>query len=257
MEPNVNVDDSYEVSIDLMELVGVVRQKLGYIILVGILFAAVAMAYKMFLYKPEYTSTIKLYVVNRQSQDNTSALTQSDLQSSALLTQDYVDLIETRTVMESVIAKLGLDMDYKQLLAKVSVSTETNSRIITIDVSDDDPYEAWQIAKQIQEEASANITAVVKTDAITTAQQPNIATVPSNAIGLKMIILAAVAGMVLAAIIFCIIYIMDDKFSTPEDAARYLGLGTLGSIPIDDDLVKDKKRRMKARKRNRRKHYKG
>ena len=62
---------------------------------------------------PRYVSTTKMYVL---AQQDTSTLTNGDLQVSTLLTQDYVELIKSRQVTENVIAKLGLNLNHEALL---------------------------------------------------------------------------------------------------------------------------------------------
>ena len=84
-----------------------------------------------------------MYVLAKQNNDT---LTSADMQTSTLLTKDYAEMIQSRTVTEAVIAQLGLDMTHEQLVNKISVSNTTDTRIITISVLDKDPYMARDIA---------------------------------------------------------------------------------------------------------------
>ena len=82
---------------------------------------------------PKYESTTKIMVLNKQ--DN-NTLTSADMQTSTQLTKDYAELIQSRTVLEGVIAQLNLDMTYKEMLNKVSVETSSDSRIVSISVTE-------------------------------------------------------------------------------------------------------------------------
>lgn len=64
---------------------------------------------------PEYESVTKMYVLNKQ---DSTAVNSSDLQASAWLTKDYAEIIKSRTVTESVIKRLNLDMDHEELIEK-------------------------------------------------------------------------------------------------------------------------------------------
>ena len=52
-----------------------------------------------------------MYVLAKQNNDT---LTSADMQTSTLLTKDYAEMIQSRTVTEAVIAQLGLDMTHEQ-----------------------------------------------------------------------------------------------------------------------------------------------
>ena len=77
------------------------------------------------------------------AKQNNDTLTSADMHTSTLLTKDYAEMIQSRTVTEAVVAQLGLDMTHEQLVNKIfRINTMTDTRIITISVLDKDPYMA-------------------------------------------------------------------------------------------------------------------
>ena len=95
-----------------------------------------------------------MYVLSKQ--DN-NTLTQQDMQTSLSLTKDYAELIKSRTVTEGVIAQLNLDLTHEELLKKMAVDSATDTRILSITVTDADPYEACKIANAIRDVAANHI----------------------------------------------------------------------------------------------------
>lgn len=95
-----------------------------------------------------------MYILTQQ---NNETVTSSDLQASEQLTQDCAAMIQSRQVAESVISQLGLDISAEELLSKVTVTTSTNTRIITIDVQDEDPYLACETANALRTIAADTI----------------------------------------------------------------------------------------------------
>ena len=89
-----------EMEIDLLELFSVLWSKIWLILIVVVLGAVIAGVYTKFMITPQYQSSTSIYVLNRQ---NESTVTSSDLTASTQLTNDYVELIKTRTVAENVI----------------------------------------------------------------------------------------------------------------------------------------------------------
>lgn len=237
MEQNKEMND--EIEIDLKEIIQVLWRKAYVIFLSGIILAlAVIIGTKLFV-TPQYQSSTRLYVLARQ---NSETVTNSDLQTSMLLTQDYAELIQSRTVTETVIAQLGLELKHEQLINKISVSTPDNTRILTITVRDSDPYLAKELADSIRDVASEHIQKVMEVEAVNVVDEANIPENPSSPNTMKNGLLAGIFGCVLAAAVVLVRFLMNDTISNSEDVEKYLNLSTLGMIPLADDETKPRKR---------------
>ena len=114
MEQNQMNND--EIEIDLREIFSVLLSHLGIIILSGLVLGLVAIVGTKVFITPQYQSVTKMYVLAKQNNDT---LTSADMQTSTLLTKDYAEMIQSRTVTEAVIAQLGLDMTHEQLVNKI------------------------------------------------------------------------------------------------------------------------------------------
>ena len=97
--------------IDVGEILYALLRKLWIIIGALVIGGAIGGAYSYFLLTPQYTSTAKIYVLTKE----TTLTSLADLQIGTQLTQDYKTIITGRSVMEEVVDKLHLDMDYKNL----------------------------------------------------------------------------------------------------------------------------------------------
>ena len=106
METNQQNQD--EIEIDLLELLRVLWSKIGYVILAALALGLLMVLVSKVFMKPQYESTTKMYVLSKQ--DSSSTVTSGDLQASSLLTKDYAELIQSRQVVETVIAQLNLDL---------------------------------------------------------------------------------------------------------------------------------------------------
>ena len=110
METNQQNQD--EIEIDLLELLRVLWSKIGYVILAALALGLLMVLVSKVFMKPQYESTTKMYVLSKQ--DSSSTVTSGDLQASSLLTKDYAELIQSRQVVETVIAQLNLDLTYEE-----------------------------------------------------------------------------------------------------------------------------------------------
>ena len=246
MEENFTRMESDEIEIDLGELLYYLLGKIWYVLIAAAALGALSLALTFFLIKPTYKSTTQMYVLNRQ---NTDTLTQSDLQSSSTLTNDYVVLIQSRTVLEKVIADMGLDMTYEALQGELSVSAVRDTRIISISVTDHDPYRARELANAIREEAGERIKTVMNIEAVNVVEEANI---PSHKAGPNLkrsLLMGLLLGAFAVLAYFTLMFILDDKVNDAEDVEKYLGLSVLGQLPIDENLQKMSKKKKNVHRR--------
>ena len=235
-----NKNNNDVIEIDLLEIMGLLLSRWLLIMLVGITAALIGFAISFFVIAPTYESTTKIYILNKNESQN---VTYSDMQLGTQLTKDYSELINSRYVLEEVIQKLILNLDYQGLKEKVSVSSPTDTRIVAITVTDKDPVEAMNIANAIRESASNHIGNVMDIDAVNVVESANMPTKKAAPSYLKWTVIAGMLGVMLVCAIILIKYLLDDTIKTSEDVERYLGLSTLAIIPVIESEADSKKKK--------------
>ena len=123
MERQYNDD---EMEIDLKALFLLLKRKI--LIIIGAAAAGIVLmaGYTLLLVTPQYSATSMLYVLTT----STSITSLADIQLGTQLTSDYTILMKTHPVIDTVIANLGLNLSYQQLVDKVSISNPTDTRIL-------------------------------------------------------------------------------------------------------------------------------
>ena len=240
-----NLQDNTDIEIDVLELFHVLLNKFWIILLAGIIAGLAFIGGTILFITPQYESTTKMYVLSKQ--DN-NTLTQQDMQTSLSLTKDYAELIKSRTVTEGVIAQLNLDLTHEELLKKMAVDSATDTRILSITVTDADPYEARKIANAIRDVAANHIKNVMDIDAVNVVETANIPDQHSSPSISKNGIIGVLLGVLLSVAIILIAYISNDTVKTQEDVEKYLGLSVLGTIPLTETDRKKKKKKQKQKK---------
>lgn len=249
---NTDVPNNDEIEIDLGEMFFFVLSKIEYVILAVVLCSIISFAITTWCITPMYTSTAKIYVLNRQSTDT---VTSSDITSSTYLTKDYIEMIQSRTVVEAVIDELDLDVSYEGLLSVMTVSAESDTRVVSISVQDPDPFQARDIADAICQASVNHIKEIMELESVNIVDSANIPTSKSSPSLAKNVIIGALIGFLISIVIIVVVFLLDDKVKTSEDVERYLGLSVLGMMPLDEKLVREKKKRKK--KESRKKGRKG
>lgn len=229
--------------LDLMQIAGMLMRHFWIIVFSGVLVGMGALIFTKMTTTPTYTSSTKMYVLSKGQ--SASDVTSSDLQLSAVLASDYAQLIKDRTVTESVISELGLSMSSGALASKISVDMPGQGRIITISVTDTDPYMAAKLASTVRDTAAAHIKEVMDSEAVNVVEEANIPEGQTMFNYKKNGLAGIVLGMAIAIGIIMLQYMMNDTIKNAEDVERYLGLSTLGSIPIMEKERRKEKRKKK------------
>lgn len=235
---NQSGNDTIEV--DLLEIINILWSRFWIIVGAGLLAAVIGLVVSKFVLTPIYESTTKIYILNKS--ENTT-VTYSDVQMGTQLTKDYAELINSRYVLETVIEQLSLsEIEYKELLKKVSVNTPTDTRIVSITVTDTDPQQAQDIANCIREVAGAHIQNVMDIDAVNVVEEANFPTIKAGPSVVKWTAAGGVLGAFLVCAVILIHYLLDDTIKSSEDVEKYLGLSTLALIPITPDENESRQR---------------
>ncbi len=219
-----------KIEIDVLQLVKVLWKRKFLIALVALVAGVTAFAYSSFVIKPQYASTTRIYVVNRNQADK-PGLTNQDLQAGSYLVKDYREIILSQDVLEKVVADQNLTIDAKTLGRKVSVTVPADTRIVSITVRDGKPEEASRIANALRDVAAQKIISVTRVSDVTTLEEARPATFPSSPNIRRNTMMATIAGVGIVIVIVLLVELLDDRVKRPEDIEEVMHLSLLGVIP--------------------------
>ena len=220
--------DKFE--IDVFQLVKVLWKRKFLIVLAAMIAGLATFAYSSFVIQPQYTSTTRIYVVNRNQADK-PGLTNQDLQAGSYLVKDYREIILSQDVLEKVVADQNLTIDAKTLGRKVSVTVPADTRIVSISVRDGKPEEASRIANALREVAAQKIISVTRVSDVTTLEEARPATSPSSPNIRRNTMMATIAGVGIVIVIVLLVELLDDRVKRPEDIEEVMHISLLGVIP--------------------------
>ncbi len=225
-------EENVETEVDVVALFYRLLEKLKFILAAALLGAILAGVYCYFIATPKYQATSKLYVVNSSD----SVLNISDLQLGSYLTSDYKEVFTTWEVQEMVIGNLNLPYTYSQLAKMVTIQNPSNSRILNITVTSSSAQEAASIANELASVGGEYITRMMGTSVPSVLSQALEPVRPVSPKKAQTIIIGFLLGFILAAAVFVIRFIVDDKIKTSDDIRRYIGMTTLAIIPVNEKV---------------------
>jgi len=232
MEQNYND----EIEIDLAELFFVLLGEWKRIVLSAVLAAAVVFAYCKLLSVPQYESTAKLYVLSK----STSITSLADVQLGSSLTQDYMEVVNSRPVLEEVIEDLELSDTYEELRNRLTVENKDNTRILAITVRDPEPEQAKKIVDRVAKASADFIADRMDQDAPNVFENGYANKQKVSPATAKNTVIGGIIGGMLAVVLVVILHLMNDTIMTSDDMEKYLGINVLASIPLEGGEKRDR-----------------
>ena len=227
--------ENKEIALDIVQLFKILWKKKIAIILTAIVAAVLAFGVSSFVLTPEYSSTTRIYVVNRNQSENVG-LTNQDLQAGTYLVKDYKEIILSQDVLEKVISNLKLEKTVKALSKKIQVTVPVDTRIVSIAVKDAQPEEASRIANALREVASEKIISVTRVSDVTTLEEARPALTPSSPNIRRNTALAFLVGGAVMVVSVLLFELLDDRVKRPEDVEEVMHVALLGIVPDLDKL---------------------
>ena len=117
------------------------------------IFASSILVYNICFKVPKYSTYTTLVLVKNEniSKEVTTSesIDQNDITLNQKLVSTYRQIIKSKLVLVQTIENLKLDYTYKKLYDEVAVTSEENTEILKITVTDESPERATEIANEI------------------------------------------------------------------------------------------------------------
>ena len=180
----------------------------------------------------EYTAQATLYVRN---QANEQYISSSDLTGSAMLTQDYKELIKSRTVVSKTCELLGINSLEGYAVTVASVS---NTRFIKISVTGSNPESVTRIANTMAQVFSETVLSIMEVDNVSIVDTAVVPKSPSGPARLRNIAIASAAAGILTIIVLVMIDLFSNSIKTVEDIEEQLGIQVLAQVATVKNVKK-------------------
>jgi succinoglycan biosynthesis transport protein ExoP len=203
----------------------------------GLILGVTAGASLAWMTPPEYSARADVFVAVTGS-STTGELAQGS-SFSQQQARNFSAVTTREIVLEPVIEELGLNLKTAELRSKVSASVQLNTSVISIQATDASAAQSARIANLV----ATNLARIVPTlspqvdgaspvrlRVIETAAAPVIPSSPNTAM---LIVLGALAGLLLGAVVIVIRLLIGTRISTAEAAAEATGGEVIGTITFD------------------------
>lgn len=214
---------------DLRDLLTVIRKRFIWLLIIPTLAIMICGVITLYVISPIYEASTTLLI--GRAQDETQ-LGYQDVMLNRQLISTYSELARSRSVTESVINALRLDMSISELAGQISVSSVRDTEILAVRVENEDPLLATRIANQVAKSFSERVVGYSNINNVTVVDE---AIKPEKPVSPNLKRNLAITGFI--AIFFAVsliffIEFIDNTIKTTADVEYILGLTVLAEVPV-------------------------
>ena len=230
MNKEASRPDEQEMEISLVKIFQILLRKARWVALVTLLGFVLMGGYTYFLVKPVYTAQSTLYV-SSDSGNSSQVLTESGLRVSLQLTQTYIVILQSNTILEKTAQQLHVEeLDARALGKMLEVSAVNDTETLRVTMKSTDPKLALNALRTLVANAPDEIGRVVKGGEVSVIDSPELVKGADWPLK-KNILLGGVAGFVLSAGFFVLMGLLDKTIYAAEDITDNCDLPIFGEIP--------------------------
>ena len=213
----------------LLELLQLMRKHLKLMIILPVVCALVAAAVSYAMLPNTYTASTSMYVLAKQSANSSdNGVNYSNLNASQMLANDVSTLLKSDRIANDTAKDLHLD-SLKGYSTKVT--SETTSRVITLEVTGADPHTAATISNEMASNVSKVAQEVMDVQSVNVIDEATAPTAPSGPNRPMYVAVAFLAGLFIAIAIVVVSDMLNTKVRNADEIEELLGLPVIGRMP--------------------------
>ncbi|SIO19532.1 Capsular polysaccharide biosynthesis protein [Carnobacterium alterfunditum] len=240
-----------EEEISLSELFITLKKRLSLIISLGMIALILAAGFTFFIATPQYNATTQI-LVNRTT-ESAEGLQLTDINTNVQMINTYKDIIKGPVILNEVQENLETNLTTTELSEKIEITTQENSQVFSLTVTDDSPYDAAEIANAVAVTFQSEIGNIMNVENVTIISEAVPVTdqiSPNNSLNL---VIGLLVGLMLGVGIAFLLEFMDKTVRDERFITETLGWSVLGSVSeMSNDELKAEVRVKKAELNTRR-----
>ena len=179
--------------------------------------------------KPLYSSTSKLYIVNKGE----TQLSSSEISVSTSLTKDFEVIVNDTSILNEVSKELNYEYSANQIKDLISVNNPESTRIIELKILCNDKDVAQKVNLAICNILQERVIDIMGIDRISIISQGNLNTQAPLAKQIRIVAYSLFVAIGISFLLIMFISVSNNKISCAKDVEELLELNVLGTIPYN------------------------
>ncbi|MEK4129148.1 Wzz/FepE/Etk N-terminal domain-containing protein [Solibacillus sp. FSL W8-0474] len=229
-----------EESIWLLEIAKIIKKRIWLIITLIVISCVISAGISFYALTPIYQAQTQILV--NQKITSEEGYSWQSMDTDLRLINTYNVIITSPAILSSVIEKLNLDVTPAQLTKQISLSNESESKVVNIRVEDTNQTKAVEISNTLAEIFKEQIPQLMSVDnvsilsAATLSDKP----IPVKPNKILNIMFGGLIGLMLGTCLVFLLELLDNTIKSESDAETFLNLPVIGIIDVIADEKKKK-----------------
>lgn len=220
-----------EETISLSEIFEVIKKRFKIILASTVIITLLVALVSLFFITPMYEATSQ-FIVNEPKGNEQDEFDTSTIQTNVEVINTYNVIITSPAILDEVIDELNLDYGASTLAEKITVSSEENSQVVTVTVSDPKQPAASMIVNEVVSTFQEEIPDIMNVDNVsilTTAEEVANPNPVSPNVKLNIAIGLVLGLMIGVGLAFLLEY-LDTTVKSKKDIENKLNVPVIGAI---------------------------
>lgn len=225
-------DKNEDVEIDLVEIWQVIKKQFGLLVVIVILCAILAGVISKFFIAPKYTSSSTIFLTPSISESGVVDFTSQN--SNEKLVNNVMALLVQDNILSEVAKQTGME-SIEELRDQIEVSNDTNTTLVKVEATTLDPKLSKNIVNSMVNIFIDTMQENLNLKNIEIVDKAKLSYEPSGPNIKKNILIGAVAGFVIDALIVVLKVLTNTRLKSKEEAEKYLNLPVFCELPVIKD----------------------
>jgi capsular polysaccharide biosynthesis protein len=225
-----------EETMSLQEIFEIIKKRLLLIISLTIVGVGIAVVISFYILTPVYEAKAQILV--NQKVTSEEVYSWSQMETDLKLITTYNNIITSPAILSKVIEGLQLDTTPGKLSSQITLLSQSNSKVLYIQVLDAHPELAVEIANKTAEVFKKEVPSLMNVDNINILSRATFSENPTPISPDKElnITIGIIIGITLGIGLAFLLEVLDTTIKDEKDVEEILGtpiMGVVGSIPLE------------------------
>ena len=221
-----------EETVGIREIAKIIRKRLWLIMIFIVTSMGISAGISFYVLTPIYQAQTQILVNQNSTSDEVYSLSQ--METDLQLINTYNVIITSPIILNKVIEKQEINIMPEALKKQISVSNESDSKVVNITVEDPNPQQAVDISNTVAEVFKEEIPKMMNVDNINilsaaTLSQSSTPVAPNKVLNIAA---AAVIGLLLGIGLAFTLEFLDTTIKSEKDIEELVGLPVMGIVGL-------------------------
>ena len=216
--------------ITIEDIFKILKRRWALIVVVTLITTIVAAALSLFIIKPTYEASTKVFIGKEEGADQ--KYSQNDVLMYQKLIKTYSEAIKTIDLVEGAIKNVDASLDAAQVLEKLNVNSIQDTQILKISFQGRDGEEVKNIVEAVTKEFMNLAKTLVVNGNIKVVETVETPTIPISPNKVRNTAIGFILGLVIGIGLAFILEVFDNTYKSKDELERELKIPVIGAIPF-------------------------